>query len=97
APSFLQLDDDDVVLETTPQHAELIEPELVPPAPSRARSSFVKVLLVTIVVAVSILIAIDISIALNVPWLDPRPLFSKLWRVVASKIPWESLPKVPKF
>jgi hypothetical protein len=50
-----------------------------------------------IVVAVLMLAAIELSTARHLPWLDPRPLLFKLWKLVVQKIPWGSLPKLPKF
>jgi hypothetical protein len=85
--ALISLSDDDVELVSAPE---------LRPAPSRRRSFFAKFLFVTILLAVSILAAIEISKAQNLPWLDPRPLFFKLWKLAVSKIPWESLPKLPK-
>jgi hypothetical protein len=66
------------------------------PRPSPRRSFWVKVLFVTIVVATVFLVAMEVSIAKNLPWLDPRLYLFKAWAVVASKIPWATLPKLPK-
>ncbi len=65
--------------------------------PSANRSSFAKALVVTVLAIVLMLVAMEISIGRNLPWLDPRLMFAKLWNVVAQKIPWDSLPKLPKF
>jgi hypothetical protein len=40
-----------------------------------------------IVVAVLMLAAIELSTARHLPWLDPRPLLFKLWKLVVQKIP----------
>ncbi len=74
-----------------------VPPALVRPRPSPKRSFFAKFLFVTILAVVLILVATEISIVRNLPWLDPRPFLSTLWKLVAQRIPWESLHKLPRF
>jgi hypothetical protein len=49
----------------------------------------------TILLPALMLIAIDISIAFDLPRLDCRPYLFKVWKFVAERIPWGSLPKLP--
>ncbi|HEX9295067.1 MAG TPA: hypothetical protein VF881_04515 [Polyangiaceae bacterium] len=74
-------------------------PQTVPAArrASVEHSLVAKFVFVTILAAVLTFVAMQISIARNLPWLDPRPLLAELWKLIAQKIPWESLPKLPKF
>jgi len=69
---------------------------LVRPRRSRRRSLFAKLLLVTIAVVVVLVVLSEFSAAAGVPWLDPRPLFTKGLKLAKEKIPWERLPRLPK-
>jgi hypothetical protein len=58
------------------------------------RSRANKILFVAILLPVLMLVLTDISMAFDLPWLDCRPYLFKVWRFVAERIPWESLPKL---
>ncbi len=73
-----------------------VAPAIVRPRRSPKRSFLAKFLFVAILALVLMIAAIEISSARHLPWLDPRPLLVQLWNLVAQKIPWESLPKLPK-
>lgn len=75
---------------------ESIPLPLVRPRPSRRRSLFAKLLIVTIVVGVVLVLASELSAVAGVPWLDPLPLITRGLKFAKEKIPWERLPRLPK-
>jgi hypothetical protein len=65
--------------------------------PSQERSLFRNLMVVAIVVMALMVVATEVSIRRNLPWLDCRPYIVKAWSLVSQRIPWDSLPKVPRF
>jgi hypothetical protein len=65
--------------------------------PTHERSLLSKLLFLVMFVVVLMIIATDIAIARDLPWLDCRPYLLTAWKLVSQRIPWESLPKVPRF
>jgi hypothetical protein len=72
-------------------------PALVHDRPSISHSLAARFLLVMILAAVLMFVAMEVSVAKDLPWLDPRHFLGTLWKLIADKIPWQSLPKLPKF
>jgi hypothetical protein len=67
------------------------------PRPSRRRSLFTKILFALIVLSVAFIAASELSAAGKIPQLDPRPLWTKSVKLAKEKIPWDRLPKMPRF
>jgi hypothetical protein len=73
-----------------------LPPALVQPRVRRRPSMVARALVSAIALGVALLVAIEVSSIASLPWLDPRPLFSKSFEVAKSKIPWDRLPSLPK-
>jgi hypothetical protein len=71
-------------------------PALVKPRERRRRSRLATLVVSAIVLGVALLVTIELSSIANLPWLDPRPLFTKSFEAVKTKIPWDRLPHLPK-
>ena len=65
--------------------------------PRRPGSFLANFLFLAIAIGVALLIASEVSMAANVSWLDPRPILTKGITLAKEKIPWQRLPKMPKF
>jgi hypothetical protein len=65
--------------------------------PTRPRSFLAKFLVLGITIGIALLIASELSAAANMSWLDPRPALTKIVTFAKEKIPWQRLPKLPKF
>jgi hypothetical protein len=71
-------------------------PALVQPRARRRASLLARGLFAAIALGLALLVAIEVSSIAKVPWLDPRPLFTKSFEAAKSKIPWDRLPHLPK-
>jgi hypothetical protein len=76
--------------------AESLPPALVQRRARRRPSMVARALFSAIALGVALLVAIEVSSIASLPWLDPRPLFTKSFQVAKSKIPWDRLPRLPK-
>ncbi len=75
---------------------ESLPPALVQPRTRRRRSLSSKLLFGAIALAISFLVTTEISAIAHLPWLDPRPLFTKSVRAAKAKLPPLQLPRLPK-
>jgi hypothetical protein len=65
--------------------------------PSQERALLPKLMVLSIIVMALMVVATEISIRRNLPWLDCRPYLLKAWNLVSQRIPWDRLPRLPRF